>query len=321
MKRWSGMPNRETRHALLHALGFGPGSRVAIFHADDIGMCHGANVAFQDLTRLGSITCGSVMVPCPWFTEVAEMAAANRALDLGVHLTLTSEWACYRWAPVSTTSRKSGLIDENGYFWRRLPMLAAHVVPEAAELEMRAQIEKALASGIDVTHLDTHMGAALLPPLVKLYLRLGREYRLPVLFPKRILEYTSVLEFTGAALEGYPEMLQDLEAAGWPLVDHFRMTPGVASPESDRAYHELVAGLPPGLTMLAIHPNTSGDIESIVPAKAHFRTDEYRIFSDPEFRHVVSSQGIETIGFRPLRDLLRRKLKEAPLIPKERKRG
>src|SRR5512138_455136 len=149
----------------LSDLGFGNDSRVAIFHADDVGMCHGANAAFAELSRLGTITCGAVMVPCPWFLEAAELAARNSQLDLGVHLTLTSEWASYRWAPISTVSRRSGLIDGSGYFWRRLPMLGPKVVPEAAEAEMRAQIERALAAGIDVTHLDTHMGAALLPAL------------------------------------------------------------------------------------------------------------------------------------------------------------
>jgi predicted glycoside hydrolase/deacetylase ChbG (UPF0249 family) len=217
------------------------------------------------------------------------MAAASPDIDLGVHLTLTSEWKSYRWAPISTTRRSSGLIDADGYFWHRLPMLAAHVVPEAAEAEMRAQIERALSAGIDVTHIDTHMGVALLPQLIEIYLQLGREYRLPVLLPKHLSEYTSVLEF---------------EADGWPLVDHFRMTPGVPARESDKAYRELIAGLPEGLTVVAVHPNISGDIEVIIPEKAHFRTEEYRLFRDAEFKAFIASQGIHCSGFRPIRNLL-----------------
>jgi hypothetical protein len=298
------MTHQDTAHT-LYALGFTPESRVAIFHADDVGMCHGANVAFAELSRKATITCGSVMVPCPWFAEVAEMAAADTHLDLGVHLTLTSERDGYRWAPISTTSRASGLIDDQGYFWRRLPMVSSHVVPEAAEAEMRVQIERALQAGMDVTHLDTHMGAALLPSLVEIYIRLGREYRLPILFPRHFQDYSSVLDLAGIPLEGYVVFLKNLETKGWPLIDHFRMTPGVPSAESDRAYRDLVTGLPPGLTMIALHPNTSGDIETIVPAKAHYRTDEYRILGDPEFRDFVADQGIRTIGFRPLRQLLR----------------
>ncbi|MHC4707843.1 MAG: polysaccharide deacetylase family protein, partial [Planctomycetota bacterium] len=293
--------------SLQQRLGFEPDQRVAIFHADDVGMCHGANAAFEELSKDGSINCGAVMVPCPWFSEVVAMAAANPDIDLGVHLALTSEWKSYRWAPISTTRRNSGLIDADGYFWHRLPMLAVHVVPEAAEAEMRAQIERALSAGIDVTHIDMHMGVALLPQLVDIYIRLGREYRLPVLLPKHLSEYTSVLEFDNISLDEVTQGLGRLEADGWPLVDHFRMTPGVPARESDSAYRELIAGLPKGLTVVAVHPNISGDIEVIIPEKAHFRTEEYRLFRDAEFKEFIASQNIHAIGFRPIRNLLRQK--------------
>ena len=107
--------NQSNTPSLLKQLGFQPDQRVVIFHADDVGMCHGANLAFEKLSKDGSINCGSVMVPCPWFSEVVAMAAANPRLDLGVHLTLTSEWQHYRWAPISTTDRSSGLIDADDY--------------------------------------------------------------------------------------------------------------------------------------------------------------------------------------------------------------
>jgi len=301
------IPKASTPNRTLELLGFDSEDRVAIFHADDVGMCYGATAAFDELSRLGTITCGSVMVPCPWFTEVAEMATQNPGLDLGVHLTLTSEWATYRWSPISTISRDSGLIDGNGYFWRRLPMLAENVVPEAAEAEMRAQIDRAMAAGIDVTHLDTHMGAAILPQLIEIYLRLGREYRLPVLLPRHLADYTSVLDFGGIPLIGCDRIMANLEAEGSPVIDHFRMTPWVPTAESVKAYQNLVAELPQGLTLVALHPTKSGDIEAIVPAKAHFRTDEYRLLSDPAFQQFVEEQGVRTIGFRPIRDLHRRK--------------
>jgi predicted glycoside hydrolase/deacetylase ChbG (UPF0249 family) len=299
--------NHPNSPSLLKRLGFQPDQRVAIFHADDVGMCHGANLAFEKLSNDGIITCGSIMVPCPWFSEVVAMAAANPRLDLGVHLTLTSEWRHYRWAPISTSDRSSGLIDADGYFWHRLPMLADHVVPEAAEVEMRAQIERTLAAGIDITHLDSHMGVALLPQLIDIYTRLGREYRLPVLLPRHLSEYTSVLAFDNISLNEATEGLARLDADGWPLVDHFRMTPGVPRRESDRAYRELIAGLPRGLTLVAVHPNTSGDIEAIIPQRAHFRTEEYRLFQDENFKEFIAAQNIQTLGFRPIRELLRHK--------------
>ena len=100
----------------LAALGLAPATRAAILHADDVGMCHGANTAFLELVRSGALTCGSVMVPCPWYPEIAREAAGDASLDLGVHLTLTSEWTDYRWAPLTRAGQGSGLVDAEGYF-------------------------------------------------------------------------------------------------------------------------------------------------------------------------------------------------------------
>jgi predicted glycoside hydrolase/deacetylase ChbG (UPF0249 family) len=285
--------------------GYQPDLRQAIIHADDVGMCHGANVAFAELSALGSITCGAVMVPCPWFLEILQLVERNPDLDIGVHLTLTSEWECYRWGPISTISRNSGLIDAQGYFWHRTPMLAEHVVPEAAEVEMRAQIDRALSFGLDITHLDAHMGVAFIPELFDIYLRLGKDYQLPVLLPRTIADYTSVLELGDHTLDRYEDAVKDMEHLGWPLVDHFRMTPGVPTEQARSAYYELIGSLPGGLTYVALHPTRPGEIESIVPPRAHYRTDEYRLLQEPNFLEFVHHQKITTIGFRKIRDRLR----------------
>ena len=134
--------------------------RAVILHIDDLGMCPGANRAFLELAAAGQVTCGSVLVPCPSFGQIAEAAAADATLDLGVHLTLTSEWERLRWHPLSTRSKPSGLIDDDGYFWRDVRALAAHLVLEAAEEELRTQIERAFTAGMQPTHIDAHMGAA-----------------------------------------------------------------------------------------------------------------------------------------------------------------
>jgi len=152
------------------------------------------------------------------------------------------------------------------------------------------------------------MGAAILPQLLDIYIRLGREFRLPAVLPRQLSEYTSVLDFKDIQMMGHDRILATLETEGWLLIDHFRMTPWVPSVETDQAYRELISNLPKGLTLIALHPNRSGDIEAIVPAKAHFRIDEYRLLSDPSFREFVIEQGIVTIGFRRIRDLLRQKI-------------
>ena len=288
--------------ALAAALGHPPDARLLIVHEDDVGMCHGANRAFLELSRDGFLTCGSVMIPCPWFREIAEEAVADPELDLGVHLTLTSEWPHYRWAPISTVSRASGLIDPDGYFWRNCLDLRAHVVPEAAETEMRAQIERALQAGIDVTHLDTHMGGALVPELAGIYLRLGREYRLPTLLPRRFESFSAVLRLGDLSGFDYTALGQ---GQGWPNVDEFRMTPGVATDVAEETYRRLVTTIEPGVTYLALHCNAPGDIETIVPPRAHWRTDEYRILAGDRFDRLAAENGIVPIGMRIVRDKLR----------------
>ncbi len=289
----------------LEALGFEVGARVAIVHADDVGMCHGANQAFIELSRRGAVTSGSVMVPCPWFRDLAERAVAEPSVDLGIHLTLTSEWAGYRWGPISTVSPSSGLIDDDGCFWRTLALLAEHVVPEAAEIEFHAQIERALAAGIDATHLDTHMGVAVIPALLDTYVRLGREYRLPVLAPRHPEEYFNVLRMDMGDASPYNACVAGLERRGVPLVDDFRLTPGVPTEDSDAVYRHLAQTVPEGLTFIALHPNVPGDIEAIIPPRAHFRTDEYRLLSEGRFTGWLEEGGVRTIGYRPLRDLMR----------------
>ncbi len=146
-------------------------TRAVIPHVDDLGASHSANQSFLDLARAGRVTCGSVIVPGPWFREVADAAGAEPSLDVGVHLTLTSEWDACRWAPISTVSRASGLIDGDGYFWRDLDSVRRHLVPEAAETELRAQVDRAIASGMRPTHIDAHMAVAMLPELLDAHVR------------------------------------------------------------------------------------------------------------------------------------------------------
>ena len=290
---------------LEQRLGLAPGARVAILHVDDVGMCHGANVAFLELARAGFVDTGSVMVPCPWFPEIAAAAARDPALDLGVHLTLTSEWAGYRWRPISTASPSSGLIDADGYFPRDCLALRTTLVPEAAEIEMRAQIDRALEAGIDATHLDTHMGAALIPELLDVTLRLARDYRLPLLLPRDVHSYAAVLRLGEIDPSRYTRAVEGLAAGDLPIVDHFRMTPGVPSAEAERAYRRLLTGILPGVTFMSLHCNVPGDIETIVPSRAHWRTDEYALFSRGAVHQWLNREGIVTAGFKEIREMWR----------------
>ena len=135
---------------VLQKLGFADDDRVVIIHADDIGMCQATVSAFADLVDFGLISCGAVMVPCPWFPQVAAYCRQHPLVDLGVHLTLTSEWNGYRWGPISTRDLASGLIDPEGYFYRRSEQVQEHGGNAAVPLELQAQVDRALAAGIEV---------------------------------------------------------------------------------------------------------------------------------------------------------------------------
>jgi hypothetical protein len=298
--------------ATLRLLGLPDDARVVILHADDVGMCRGANRAFLELARAGRLDCGSVMVPCPWFPEIAREAAADPTLDLGVHLTLTSEWYVYRWGPVAVRSKASGLLDADGYFHRDCLSLRAAVDPGAAEEEMRAQLDRALAAGMDPTHLDTHMGAALVPELLAATIRIARDYRLPLLLPRDLSSYLGVLRLGQVDPGPYAEAVAALDAAGLPVIDRFAMTPGVPTEQSEAAYAALVTPSQPGLTYVALHPNGAEDIADIQRdhprARAHWRTDELRLFGNGHCDAAISAAGVIRLGMRALRDLHRARL-------------
>jgi predicted glycoside hydrolase/deacetylase ChbG (UPF0249 family) len=176
---------------------------------------------------------------------------------------------------------------------------------------MRAQVDRALAFGMEPTHIDTHMGGALCPTLVEAYCRVGRDYRLPVLLPRRGDYYARVLKAEAAASALWREAAGRLVDEGMPLVDDFRMTPGVPTEESDDAYRTLADTLPEGMTFVAIHPNAPGDIEAIIPPRAHFRTDEYRIFGNGSMAGWLEAAKVQTIGMKPFLDLYRAALAAA----------
>ena len=281
-------------------------TRTAILHADDVGMCHGSNAAFIALARAGAIDCGSIMVPCPWFHEIAHAAAADHALDLGVHLTLTSEWIGYRWGPVGERSATAGLMDAEGAFHRDVPSLRRSADPRAVEAECAAQIERALACGIDPTHLDTHMGAALAPEFLAGTLRLAERFRLPLLLPRRIETYLAVLRM--GELDAH--LYADAARHPWVApISSFAMTPGHAPGDAESAYHHLLGTLAPGVTYVALHPNRPGDIETITArhprAQPHWRTDEAALFASGRPAKWLTEAGIARSGMRPFREAMR----------------
>jgi predicted glycoside hydrolase/deacetylase ChbG (UPF0249 family) len=279
------------------------GRKRVVIHEDDVGMSHGANAAFVELSERGTSS-GSVMVACPWFPEAAEIAINKPGLDLGVHLTLTSEQKPYRWRPLTAPSPSAGLTDRFGYFWPDVPT-ARRAAPDAVEAELRAQIETALAAGIDVTHLDAHMGTAQMPEFVKIYRRLGRDYRLPVLLVKDLGRYNPVTYAGPLDSAGYDAEVAAARAEGDPIFEIVFETPWTRTTDAETAYRAIFAEIPEGLTYLSMHFNTPGDFEVIAPDSAHIRTEEYTLFRTSRIGEWVKEFRLEIIGMRVLRDELR----------------
>lgn len=162
-------------------LGYPADAKLLIVHADDLAVSHSQDQAsFAALDR-GAASAASIMVPCPWLTEVAQYAKTHPNADLGLHLTLTSEWATYRWGPVASRDTVPGLLGPDGNLWPDVPFVTKHATAAEVEKEVRAQIELALKVGIHPTHVDSHMGTLFSPAYFPVYVKLAREYKLPFL--------------------------------------------------------------------------------------------------------------------------------------------
>jgi chitin disaccharide deacetylase len=284
---------------------YAEGRRVIVIHEDDVGMTHGANTAFSELSAMGACSAGSVMAPCPWFPEAVGMAAANPALDLGVHLTLNSEKKPYRWRPLTSPPRSAGLTDKDGYFWADVPSVRKNAAPEAVEAELRAQIDAVMATGIDVTHLDAHMGAVMMPEFVEIYYRLGKDYNLPILLVKDLRRFNPMTYAGAARTETYDSVVARARAAGEPIFDLVVESPWGRRTDAETAYRRMFAEIQDGLTYLSLHFNKPGDFEAIEPDHVHIRTEEYAVFKSGLVAELVAAHGVDVIGMRQIRDRLR----------------
>jgi predicted glycoside hydrolase/deacetylase ChbG (UPF0249 family) len=280
------------------------GRKRVVIHEDDVGMSHGANGAFVELSKLGSCSSGSVMVPCPWFPEAAEIARNDKTLDVGVHLTLTSEQKPYRWRPLTSPPPSAGLTDPFGYFWPDVPT-ARKADPAAVEAELRAQIAVAEAAGIDITHFDAHMGTVQMPEFVKIFRRLGREYKVPVLLVKDLSRYNPASYAGPLDTKIYDGEVAAARADGEPIFEIVFETPWNRKTDPETAYRPIFAEIPDGLTFLSMHFNKPGDFEAVNPEFAHIRTEEYSLFRSGKIAEWVKEFGLEVIGMRALRDEMR----------------
>ncbi len=285
--------------SLAERLGYKATDRLVIINGDDTGMCHAANEATFDALERGLLTSATIMVPCPWFSGVANYARRHPEKDFGIHLCHTSEWGLYRWGPLAPREKVPGLIDPEGYLWRSVEEVYAHSSPTEALEEARAQIKKALAAGIDVTHLDSHMGTLQYDlRYLEAYLQLAVEFALPV----RMASQATLERF------GQPELRAKFAAKGIIFPDYFVFDELKDEPKNVKAFWaNILKNLKPGVTELYIHAAKPTDELKAITSTWTTRSQEYETFTnDPDIRRIIEEEKIIRLGYRPLRELQRK---------------
>ena len=236
------------------------------------------------------------MIPCSWVPEIAEYARANPRADLGLHLTLTSEWKNYRWGPVLPKSSVTSLLDDKGYFYLTESEAASHANVKEAEKEIRAQIDLARKLGIQPTHLDSHMGTLYQnKELFETLIRVGRDNKLPVRISReqvrRMPYLTSLLK---------PEDI---------LVDHMiSIEPSVTSAGWAKFYTDEIKNLRPGLSEIIVHI-AQDDAEMKAMTADHpdwgaaWRQRDFEFFTSEAFRELLKTHNIKLVTWREIRKL------------------
>jgi predicted glycoside hydrolase/deacetylase ChbG (UPF0249 family) len=281
---------------IAERLGHPANSKLLIIHADDLGAAHSIDVASFDGLDKGAVSSASIMIPTPWVGEVAAYARAHPDADLGLHLTLTSEWKTYRWGSVESSDKVPSLLDSAGTFPDDDSVVAAKAKPLEVEREIRAQIVRALALGIRPTHLDSHMGSLFTTPeLMATYVKVAREYHLPFLAargdpgvkPKSPLSENDVL--LDAVVIAGPEIPRD---------------------QWKQFYLKAIADLKPGLTEMIVHlGHNDSELQAVTvdhePYGSAWRQRDYDVMNSAEFKKALADNHVIVVKWKDLGKLLR----------------
>ncbi len=277
--------------------------RYLIIHADDAGMSHSVNIATIEAMDKGLVSSASIMVPCAWFTEFAKYTREHPERCYGIHLTLNSEWTYYRWGPVAPRERVPSLVDPDGYMWDNVQQVVMHAKADEVRLELQAQIDRAKQFGVPLSHLDTHMGALVSrADLLEVYVKLGIENNLPVLFMRK-LDGGVGLAYPVLAAK-HETLLPQLDAKKLPTIDRLLQFYDGDSHEQRRArYVDALRSLQPGVTELIIHCGVDNEELRAITNSSSRRDGDRRIFTEPEIRDLIRDLKIEVISWKQLREL------------------
>jgi predicted glycoside hydrolase/deacetylase ChbG (UPF0249 family) len=284
---------QQASKTLAEKLGHPRDARLLIVHADDLGEMHAVNAATIKAMEAGRVTSGSIMVPCPWFPEIADYAKSHPNTDFGLHLTLTSERIFYRWGPVASRDKVPSLVDANGYFlhdWSD----ETRINPVEAEIELRAQVERALAMGIRPTHLDSHQNRLFQngKDLFEALLRVAHDYKLPVFVTRDWFAESPYLEKSLGPTD--------------VVIDHI-VTIGPEVPAAKWAdfYKDALRNLKPGVTEFVIHLGYADEEARAATRErdtwgAAWRQRDFDFFTSDEFRTLLGEYRIQLITWRDI---------------------
>ena len=277
--------------SIAERLGYPAGSKLLILHADDLGVAHSEDTASFDALNRGAVSSASVMIPTPWVSEVAAYFKAHPNVDLGLHLTLTSEWETYRWGSVEGRERVPSLLDSAGTFPNDESIVAKMAKPADVDRELRAQVERALALGIRPTHIDSHMGSLFTTPeLVAIYVKVAHDYHLPFLAVKG----------SGFGAPGAGLSPQDVVLDAVVIADR-----QVPNDQWKAWYLSQIAGLKPGITELIVHLGyDNAELQAVtVNHDAYgsaWRQRDYDVVTSPEFAKALKDNNVIVVKWKDL---------------------
>lgn len=281
---------------IAERLGYASDAKLLIIHADDLGVSHSENMASIKGLEETPVNSASIMVPCPWFPEIAKYAFENQKTDFGLHLTLNSEWIYYKWGPVSSRDSVPSLVNDKGYLYPQIQDVVQNGKPEEVALELRNQIRKAYRFGIDVTHLDPHMGTAISSvEFLEVYIKLGKEFKLPVLLDQKmaLLKEKNIEKL----LDKNVVVANTIHTANPPDYDT-----GMA-----QYYTKVLNNLEAGLNTLLIHlAYDDAEMKAITVEHDYWhsawRQADMDFFSSPECEALIKKNNITLVTWRELRD-------------------
>lgn len=284
---------------LSQKLGYPEDSKLLIIHADDAGLSHSENRATIQSLQNGMVNSYSIMVPCPWFYEMANFAIDNPHFDNGIHLTLTCEWENYKFGPILPIAEVSSLVDKNGYFHKNRTAFVNNAKPNEIEKELHAQIHKALHFGLNPTHLDSHMcSVGVTPEILEIYKKLGKTYNLPVFINKQFIESVSLSD------EKYN--YENTLLADNLLIGNFT---DFEKGELKKSYEKALENTKPGFNVFLLHPAfDDSEMQGIAKNHPNFGSEWRQIdldyFTSEECKSKIKENNIQLITWREIQKII-----------------